>query len=371
MYTSIKPPKKVRQSKESSPFLKAFSVTTVALAASLFVFPDVSATTHVVARPVLSNLSDSPISSEALLSAVEAGTDHIEPEKLADQLVNGNANVILVDIRHPAEFQRFHIRGAINIPLVDVIAKVEPYRNTGEIVLYSNGMTHAAQIRDQLAMRRFANAYLLTDGLQGFLDRCLRPVSLHQEPLPTERADKIATWRNYFLADTSCPPDSLKQLSTEKLQSVACGSIAKFHTLGGIYLASQPFPDDLRLARQGGVKTVVSLRFPSEIEWDEATVAQRYGLAFVEVPFKTPETLTDEVFDKTRTLLSDQAKKPLLLHCSTANRVGAIWMVHRVLEDGLSIVDAEQEAAKVGLKSPEYLAKAQDYIVRTRKTHGL
>ena len=136
-------------------------------------------------------------------------------------------------------------------------------------------------------------------------------------------------------------------------------------------MASQPFPDDLRLVQQGGVKTVVSLRFPNEIEWDEATVAQGYGLAFVEVPFKTPETLTGEVFDKTRMLLSDQAKKPLLLHCSTANRVGAIWMVHRVLDDGLALVDAEEEAAKVGLKSPEYLAKAQDYIMRTRKTHGL
>jgi protein tyrosine phosphatase (PTP) superfamily phosphohydrolase (DUF442 family) len=229
-------------------------------------------------------------------------------------------------------------------------------------------MTHPAQARDQLAMRGFTNVYLLTDGLQGFLDRCLRPASLYNEPLTAERADQITTWRNYFLADTSCPPDSLKQLTADKLQPVVCGSIKKLTTLEGIYLASQPFPDDLRLVRQGGVKTVVSLRFPDEIDWDEDAVAQRSGLEFVDIPFKTPESLTDDVFDQTRRLLQDETKKPLLLHCHSANRVGAIWLAHRVLDGGLSLAAAEEEATAVGLKSPEYLTKAQDYIARSLKT---
>jgi protein tyrosine phosphatase (PTP) superfamily phosphohydrolase (DUF442 family) len=251
--------------------------------------------------------------------------------------------------------------------LVDVIASLEPYRNTGEIVLYSNGMTHPAQARDQMAMRGFSNVYLLTDGLQGFLDHCLRPASLRNEPLPEEDAQQVTTWRNYFLADTTCPPGSLKQLSSDKLQPVTCGSISKLNTLGGIYLASQPFPDDLRLAQQGGVKTVVSLRFPDEIDWDEASVAKQSGMAFIDVPFKAPETLTDAVFDKTRTLLKDSSQRPLLLHCHSANRVGAIWLAHRVLDDGLSLADAEKEATAVGLKSPDYLAKAQDYVSRMQK----
>jgi len=41
-------------------------------------------------------------------------------------------------------------------------------------------MTHPAQARDSLQRQGFNNVYLLTDGLQGFRDRCLKPVSLRR-----------------------------------------------------------------------------------------------------------------------------------------------------------------------------------------------
>ena len=346
-----------------SPFLKAFSTGLVALTACLFIFPGERAATHVVARPVIPLTTDS---GGTLLSAIASGADHIEPETLASRLVTGDPALTVVDVRQAAEFQRFHIRGAINVPLANLLTSLQGYRNAGDIVLYSNGMTHPAQARDQMVMQGFPNVYLLTDGLQGFLDHCLRPASLYHEPVSAEHADQIATWRAYFLADTSCPPNSFNQSVADHLQPVQCGSIARLNTVDGIYLASQPYPDDLRLAGQAGIKTVVSLRFPDEIDWNEAAVVKRIGLAFIDVPFKKPETLTDEVFDKTRAALNDKSQRPLLLHCHSANRVGAVWLAHRVLDDGVSMTDAEQEATSAGLKSPEYLAKAKDYIARSQ-----
>ncbi|WP_372807503.1 DUF6691 family protein [Pontiella sp.] len=170
-----------------SPFLKTFSATLLAGAVGLF---------------ALSGKTDAPrpfMSEQTLLENLETGSDHIEPQELADRLLGGET-IRLVDIRTPGEYARFHIRSAVNIPPADLPAALAPDQNRGLIVLYSNGMTHPAQARDSLARLGFANVYLLTDGLEGFLDQCLKPVSLHAEPVPAVRAAKINAWRAFFLA---------------------------------------------------------------------------------------------------------------------------------------------------------------------------
>jgi thiosulfate/3-mercaptopyruvate sulfurtransferase len=117
-----------------------------------------------------------------LIVQVESGQDHLEPEELADRLVRGEPDLLAVDIRPPVEYQAFHIRGAVNITMGKLSQELEPRKNKGTIVLYSNGMTHPAQARDSLHRQGFGNVYLLTDGLQSFMERCLKPVSLRSEP---------------------------------------------------------------------------------------------------------------------------------------------------------------------------------------------
>jgi 3-mercaptopyruvate sulfurtransferase SseA len=106
----------------------------------------------------------------------------------------------VVDIRPEEEFAAFHIRGAVNVQLPALLEFLTPYKNHGLIVLYSNGMTHPAQARDSLFRQGFRNAYFLTDGLQGFMERCLKPVSLRAEPVSPEMAASIQAWREHFLA---------------------------------------------------------------------------------------------------------------------------------------------------------------------------
>jgi thiosulfate/3-mercaptopyruvate sulfurtransferase len=80
---------------------------------------------------------------------------------------------------------------------------LKPYRNNGIIVLYSNGMTHPAQAADALYRMGFENVYILTDGLKGFIEICLKPVSLRSEPVPAELAARIKEWRRFFYAEAS------------------------------------------------------------------------------------------------------------------------------------------------------------------------
>ncbi len=134
------------------------------------------------------------------------------------------------------------------------------------------------------------------------------------------------------------------------------------HTLNGIYLAGQPAPADFAQARKDGVKTVINLRHPAEIkEFDEEQVVEAEGLHYVSIPFKEPEELTDAVFDAVRHQLKT-APRPILMHCGSANRVGAVWLPYRVLDGGLTYEEALAEAKTVGLKSSDYENTARTYI---------
>jgi uncharacterized protein (TIGR01244 family) len=157
-----------------------------------------------------------------------------------------------------------------------------------------------------------------------------------------------------------------KAITGDKLEPYECGDISKLHTYGGIFLASQPAAADFDEAKKDGVKTVINLRHPEENkDFDEAQVIADIGLAYHNTAWKDPEEFTDEIVDELRNLLST-AERPILLHCASANRVGAVWLVYRALDDDLPIDEALAEAKAVGLKSPDFEAKANDYIERHR-----
>ena len=41
----------------------------------------------------------------------------------------------------------------------------------------------------------------------------------------------------------------------------------------------------------------------------------------------------------------------MFIHCGSANRVGAVWLVKRVLQDGWTVPKATEEAKMIGLRS--------------------
>ncbi len=172
-------------------FLKTFSIAILVVGVAQAFLPSVT--------PGGATLTGANAGETSLLAAMEAGEDHIEPEEVADRLMAGDKTLVLVDIRTPAEFAAFHIRGAVNASAAELPQYLAPNKNQGTIVLYSNGMTHPAQARDALARMGFSNAYLLTDGLNGFMRRVLKPASLREAPVPSHPAAKIRAWRLFFL----------------------------------------------------------------------------------------------------------------------------------------------------------------------------
>jgi uncharacterized protein (TIGR01244 family) len=161
-------------------------------------------------------------------------------------------------------------------------------------------------------------------------------------------------------------PSQHKAVVTDKVEPYACGSITRMHTFGGVYLASQPQAADFAEAKHGGVRTVVNLRHAGETpELDEAKVVGDLGMHYVTLPWQGADELTDAVFDRAREIFAHQ-ERPMLVHCSSANRVGAVWIPYRVLDGGLDLEAAVAEARTIGLKTAEFEQRARDYVARKR-----
>jgi len=148
------------------------------------------------------------------------------------------------------------------------------------------------------------------------------------------------------------------------LAPATCGALERLHVSDDLYLAGQPTASDLEAAKQLGIKTVINLRHAHEhADFDERAHVEGLGLAYVSLPWRGHEELDDAIFDRSRELLRS-VERPILLHCASANRVGAVWLPHRVLDEGVPFEEALAEARIVGLKTPEFEAKARDYVER-------
>lgn len=168
-----------------------------------------------------------------------------------------------------------------------------------------------------------------------------------------------------FMTLLLCASPAIRAAGTAAtVEPAALGSTGRVHEFDGELLASQPGAADLAIARERGVKTVISLRHDTEpVGFDERAEAGRLGLAYVSLPWSGPDELTDAIFDEARRLLRD-TPRPLLLHCGSGNRVAAVWLPWRVLDSGADYDSALAEAKEIGLATPEFEQKAKDYIDR-------
>jgi uncharacterized protein (TIGR01244 family) len=117
----------------------------------------------------------------------------------------------------------------------------------------------------------------------------------------------------------------------------------------GLAIAGQPSAETLPKLKTLGFKTVINLRMPSEdpIVDTEQEAVKAQGLSYVSVPV-TPATFSVADVEAVRKVLDDPAAAPVLLHCHSANRVGAVLAAIEVSR-GRDLAEAEKEGKKIGL----------------------
>jgi rhodanese-related sulfurtransferase len=107
--------------------------------------------------------------------ALDAGNkaDHVSAVQLADWIVEGRNDFLLIDVRDAAEFAAYHIPGARHVPLAELTSDFVA-RNE-RIVVCSEGGIHAAQAWYLLRSLGFPAVYLLFGGLEEWKDTVLYP----------------------------------------------------------------------------------------------------------------------------------------------------------------------------------------------------
>jgi len=133
----------------------------------------------------------------------------------------------------------------------------------------------------------------------------------------------------------------------------------------GVLLAGQPTGEQVQLAAEDGYKTLIDLRMPAEPRgFDEVEAARLTGLVYVNLPVN-PATLDQTTIDRFLAAIK-RAQKPVLVHCSTGSRTGALWYAWLVLEKGKTPAAALAEAKAAGLRQPELIEKIEK-LVAARK----
>jgi uncharacterized protein (TIGR01244 family) len=146
------------------------------------------------------------------------------------------------------------------------------------------------------------------------------------------------------------------------------GTLANLQSSNALFMGGQPQAQDFESLEARGVKRVINLRKEGEFkDYDERARVEELGLEYIELPFSTPEELTDEILARSRELLSEARTMGTLVHCGAGLRVGALWLAHRTLDDGVSWEKALEEAKAVGLKNPAYIERIQKYVDAQKK----
>ena len=153
------------------------------------------------------------------------------------------------------------------------------------------------------------------------------------------------------LSATACAENS----NTGPIRKVDLGTVVRegvVEPIDGISAAGQPDAAALKVFAEQGYTTVIDLRAkPENRGMDEAAVINDLGMEYVVIEIDKPEDIN---FDNARALdkLIADAEGPVLVHCKSSNRVGALLALRESLHgaDNAAALEYGKEAGMTRLE---------------------
>jgi len=133
------------------------------------------------------------LSPEDLLEHVNSGMQYFSPDEVAHMLVSKDPSLVLIDVRAETEYEKFHLPGAINIPLSSLLDdQWKDYINQDlrYNVFYSNGTVNANQAWMLTRQLGYQNNYVLQGGLNYWVETVINP----EKPAATSPNEEIAKY---------------------------------------------------------------------------------------------------------------------------------------------------------------------------------
>lgn len=106
-----------------------------------------------------------------------------------------------------------------------------------------------------------------------------------------------------------------------------------------------------------GFVTVVDLRGPEEGAQAERPAIEAAGLTYINIPVVTKAPTAEQIAEFAA-VVENEDNWPILVHCITANRVGAMWALYRA-HRGIPPEIAIEEGRTIGLTSRELVVRKQ------------
>ncbi|MBV1915589.1 MAG: protein tyrosine phosphatase family protein [Pseudomonadales bacterium] len=152
-------------------------------------------------------------------------------------------------------------------------------------------------------------------------------------------------WSNDYAPKTSAP------ITTEAPATAIKNAKQPFP---GILTGGQPSEAQLIEAKQKGYKTIITLRPTTETgNWDEQKIVQGLGMKFISIPVAGIAGVSIENSSALISALSDPADYPVMVHCASGNRVGALFALDAGLNQNLDTEQALEIGRSAGMTSLE------------------
>ena len=110
----------------------------------------------------------------AVFSVVVRAADYMSPALTPEQVLerlDGEKPLLVVDVRKPAEFGVAHIPGAINIPVDEIEARLDDFKNSNGVLIYCINGSRTRQAEAILLGADIPDVYHLEGTFSGWIQR--------------------------------------------------------------------------------------------------------------------------------------------------------------------------------------------------------
>lgn len=136
-----------------------------------------------------------------------------------------------------------------------------------------------------------------------------------------------------------------------------------------LYRSGEPTEAGMKKLKEMGVKTVIDLRAPSEMHFDEDKVAKELGLKYIRLVMTSApptEKQVDTLLSTIKEAKEDNSKGSVLVHCAHgSDRTGCMIGIWRVTQEDWDYDTAYKEMRKYWF-TPKFTRLADSVKVRAK-----
>ncbi len=143
------------------------------------------------------NSNDVKFNSKDLAMLINDKSSSIDVYELADKLIKGNVDFVLVDLCEEQNFSEYHIPSSVNLAVQDL--NPDNLLRNQKIIIYAEDNFKAAQAWFLLKAKGYKGVYLLKGGMTDWKDKILFPkLAVNASPDEIRNFEKIKEVSKFF-----------------------------------------------------------------------------------------------------------------------------------------------------------------------------